>query len=434
MSQPEVSPYKEEQDNRNTDTKIGFFETNGCSDIGGAFPPNEACVTILDVVSLVFSIVTHFLDMGLDINLAIRYYLDGQIMYFAWTLAFIIFPNVVITIISLRMQYQDREMIPENSIQRRDIIATRVFAQRRLYCEFLLLCQMTPVLHYYDSLMYALRSRSYKKMGNRKGERYYYLKMLKEDQDIALLRVFECFLEAAPQQILQITIFLRAREERFSFSLLHQAASVISSLISMGWAMASYHRNIRLAQLDKTKIDIVGTILQFLWHFFVTVSRIISVSVIASVWPLYTAIGYALHWIAMTSWLVAEPYGVTEFCRNRSHAPHTPLTIRARVGSLLFACVLGIVYLFTYLNPTEGRTFLRHLFYYIVCLFENVLASMLWAFVSTDEARAHWFFRTFVALCIVPFLFGIAAMISYYKWFHPSTKRKTTTTIMLKPS
>jgi len=56
----------------------------------------------------------------------------------------------------------------------------------------------------------------------------------------------------------------------YYFPVIHQAASVVSSLVSMGWAMASYHRSIRLAQQDKSNIGTVGIILQFLWHFFIT--------------------------------------------------------------------------------------------------------------------------------------------------------------------
>lgn len=50
----------------------------------------------------------------------------------------------------------------------------------------------------------------------------------------------------------------------------HQIASIISSFVSMGWAMASYHRSIRIAQEDKSNISNVGTAFQFLWHFFIT--------------------------------------------------------------------------------------------------------------------------------------------------------------------
>lgn len=38
----------------------------------------------------------------------------------------------------------------------------------------------------------------------------------------------------------------------------------------MGWAMASYHRSIRLAQQDKSNIGVMGTVFQFLWHFCIT--------------------------------------------------------------------------------------------------------------------------------------------------------------------
>jgi hypothetical protein len=64
------------------------------------------------------------------------------------------------------------------------------------------------VYRYCDSLSYALKSRRAEKQQDSTSQRLYYEKMLKEDSDVALLRVFECFLEAAPQQILQISILL----------------------------------------------------------------------------------------------------------------------------------------------------------------------------------------------------------------------------------
>lgn len=86
---------------------------------------------------------------------------------------------------------------------------TRLLIKNGLCFTIAVFLQLAPVIHYWETLKCALRARKCERTGNRVGERRYYLRMLKEDQDVALLRVFECFLEAAPQQVLQLTLMLR---------------------------------------------------------------------------------------------------------------------------------------------------------------------------------------------------------------------------------
>lgn len=88
---------------------------------------------------------------------------------------------------------------------------------KKLYCIVIITFQLAPVLRYYQTLKYAIKAYKFKKQENRNAQKKYYLKMLKEDQDVALLRVFECFLEAAPQQILQLTILLKHYHSSINF-------------------------------------------------------------------------------------------------------------------------------------------------------------------------------------------------------------------------
>lgn len=82
---------------------------------------------------------------------------------------------------------------------------------------FILAFQITPVIRYFYCLKYALKARKCKKEGDKVGQRRHYILMLREDQDVALIRVFECFMEAAPQQILQITIMIMHHNIGFNF-------------------------------------------------------------------------------------------------------------------------------------------------------------------------------------------------------------------------
>lgn len=67
-----------------------------------------------------------------------------------------------------------------------------------------LLLQISPLLRYLDTLIYGIKSVV--APDNVKG--LYYRRMLDEDTNGALLRLFHCFLHAAPQAMLQLIILL----------------------------------------------------------------------------------------------------------------------------------------------------------------------------------------------------------------------------------
>ncbi|CAG5073831.1 Similar to XKR6: XK-related protein 6 (Homo sapiens) [Cotesia congregata] len=343
-------------------------DPNDNSELDGVFPiPNfntdvadlpesKALVTRLDIFWIIFSIITHLVDLGTDLNLSFRYYIKGQLMYFFITTAFLFIPSFINIIVSIRMYEQDSEMKAEGI--KKQTLARRIL-KLKLCCPFILVFQLAPVLRYLDCLKYACQSYQCRKDNDNYGQRKYYIKMLKEEQDISLLRVFECFLEAAPHLVLQLTLIIYTYDGIVAVDSIffHQLISILSALGSMGWAMSSYHRIIRLAQ----------------------VSRIISISAAAAIFAVYTTIFCFIHWFIMTLWILSRPTGVIQFCRDQSKGSDAPLTIYERIGYYLFSAILGVVYVFTYLKPAEGSTFYRHIFYYTICGIENAAACIVWA-------------------------------------------------------
>lgn len=166
--------------------------------------PSRDRVTNWDIAGFIISITSHIVDVFFDCNLAYRYYMINESYFFA-TLAFIIIPAIINTAFSLRMYVLDHEN------QNKSTTLTKRFTKRRICCVIVLLFQLAPILRYFDALLYAIKSKKAEKKKDIENQRKYYELMVKEDSDVALLRVLECFLEAAPQQILQISIILHNR-------------------------------------------------------------------------------------------------------------------------------------------------------------------------------------------------------------------------------
>ncbi|VEN40020.1 unnamed protein product [Callosobruchus maculatus] len=229
--------------------------------------PSKDRVTNWDIAGFVISIISHIVDVFFDCNIAYRYYASKQLGYFCATVAFIIIPAMINTAFSIRMYVLDHENT------NRGTTLTKRLTKRRICCIVVLLFQLAPVLRYFDALQYAIKSKKAEKNKDIENQRKYYELMVKEDSDVALLRVLECFLEAAPQQTLQLSIIFHSRGKEIdssTFTLIHQLLSIGSSFVSMAWSMASYQRLLRVALKTKHNISWAGTIVQFMWHFLVT--------------------------------------------------------------------------------------------------------------------------------------------------------------------
>lgn len=70
--------------------------------------------------------------------------------------------------------------------------------------QLFLLSMFSCCCRYFESLSYGIQS----KKSEEKRKAFYYM-MMYEDSDAGLLRLFECFMEAAPQLVLQLYILFR---------------------------------------------------------------------------------------------------------------------------------------------------------------------------------------------------------------------------------
>lgn len=95
-----------------------------------------------------------------------------------------------------------------------------------------------------------------------------------------------------------------------------------------------------------------------------------------------------------------------------------------RIMTFFFSIILGLVYIFTYLSPSEGQgnSRNRYLGYYGIFLVENIAAVTIWAITGSDQNQ--WYYYPLMIGSIVPFFVGILSMAIYYKFFHPHVTHK----------
>lgn len=149
---------------------------------------------------------------------------------------------------------------------------------------------------------------------------------------------------------------------------------------------------------------LIYSLSQFLTIFFV-VSRILALSLLASIYPTWMGIVIALHWGMMSIWLALGQQQTTA-CSNRCE-------------ELLLSASLGLAYVVAFISPRDGPTRYIYLVYYLVCVMENTAALVVWCVMNNSTDNPLLYYGA-PSVQVASFLLAIIFLFIYYYYCHPA--------------
>uniref|UniRef100_A0A182P542 XK-related protein n=1 Tax=Anopheles epiroticus TaxID=199890 RepID=A0A182P542_9DIPT len=257
-----------------------------------------------------------------------------------------------------------------------------------------------------------------------------------EVRDLCMLRLVHAFCEAAPMLLLQLYVLVTlqseaqltatlklktlghhhhlppstalvqqtnlAEQQQKTFRDLNMVSATLS-LFSVCWALASFSKNVRLQNVHRLVLTWLGVIFQFLWRLGTVISRVISLTVYASVYSHWVFLVIILHWFSMFLWLISP--------KNVFHGERISRLKKTTLGGLI-----AFVYIFAYINLQEVRHRQKMLTFYVVMFAENCLLVCLWMVGVWPNRPEGWYLVPVSVLC--SFAAGLFFMVVYYRYFH----------------
>ncbi|KAG7205241.1 hypothetical protein KM043_018321 [Ampulex compressa] len=295
----------------------------------------------LDLLFYILSAGIFLMDVATDSIVFMEYLLQGHLAWGYFAMSFTILPTCIVHLFSLRWYYSD------GSLRRIDWLLHFLFL---------------GILHRYMYLLYiALQSLISKKFTKDKNQVY------RQQSDICMLHLFESFMGAAPQLILQLYVM----------AVLHQASlwtslSAIVSCCSLTWAVGTYTKAMHKVNSDY-KASWIALTLQALWRGGMLTSRIAVLVLTAVCIRKWFLLFFGIHWLFMTVWIILQN---TDFC---------PTIWEERI----YNCIIGLIYCFDFFNLHVDTT-------------------------KTDIVIV------IVTVIIGGMIIGLTSMLFYYGKFHPS--------------
>lgn len=322
---------------------------------------------IIHVLCVFISLVTILADLTTDIIVFAEYSKDGHLYWALATLIFIITPNVLINIFSMRWIISDQKSSLRHWITHLCLVGLleryTIFLRKVFICKNL------------ESIKSA--------------------KIISQRNDLSLLHFLYIFIGTVPQIILQTYAIVTLDDNYYT-----KVFALTASIASVIWGCSTYIYSI--TSFSNENFNWYALLLKFVWHFGMLIGRIPGILLFAIVFGVWTLVPLGLHWSAMTFWIVMQK---TTFCPNK-------------IEETLYNVVMGFVYCFCYINLREGHTRYRLMVFYTFMISQNFSSLLVYILISDmDRQKKPWSMAAMICI-MTGTIFGISAMILYYRYFH----------------
>lgn len=322
---------------------------------------------LCDVLFNIISLAAYFCDVVFDLVTVYTLYDRDNTVWFSVSLACIMTSLLSCQMLSLRW-----------CLRRSDKPGSHVTSIVLLHC-----CQ-AGVLWRYFKLFIPVDLRSVKH----------------EVRDLCVLRMIHAFCESIP--MLMIQLYLIWNKEQASDITQLNVVSVVFSLFNVCWALASFNKHVRRRNIHKLVLTWLGVISQFVWRLGTVSSRVVVLTVYATLYGHWTLLVISLHWMCMFLWLISP--------RNIFHGEKI-----SWLKKCLFSVIVAFVYIFCYINLQEASSRHKIITFYMTMFLENSLLMAVWL---GQRPATMWFEIPVVSVAWGGFIIGVVFMVIYYRFFH----------------
>lgn len=218
--------------------------------------------------------------------------------------------------------------------------------------------------------------------------------------DLSMLKMFEAFLESAPQLLLQVYIVLLGHKEVSIF----QYMSMAFSFISIAWSLVDYRRCLRRSLSYVSEMPSGLPTLVYLLYKLCTITSLILSYSLYLILSAYTTVALSILWLLMTLW---TNFLQTNFCSSRGL-------------ECIYRFVVGVILTFTFFNVKGHNTKVAMGIYYSSFCLVNIVSPILLSLLM-PQFNESTILVVDIMILGCTFL-GLFCLVLYYVLLHPTGK------------